>query len=109
MIADIAIKYWLEVAFGIVVAILTGLYRKLSKQFKSDQERRKAVDDGLQALLRDRIVYAYGEYVVDKKPCPIYGKENVNDMYDAYHRLGGNGTITRLVEQINSLPTQIDP
>lgn len=109
MVADIAIKYWLEVAFGIVVAILTGLYRKLSKQVKLEQEKRKAADDGLQALLRDRIVQAYNEYVVTKKSCPIYGKENVNAMYEAYHKLGGNGTITHLVEQINALPSTATP
>lgn len=105
MLAEIAIKYWVEFAFGIVVALLGGLYKKLSKQFKQEQEKRKSVEAGLQALLRDRIVQAYNEYVIDKKPCPIYGKENVNAMYDAYHSLGGNGTITTLVDQINSLPT----
>ena len=36
---DFVVKYWLEVAFGLVVAILTGLYRKLSKQVKEEQEK----------------------------------------------------------------------
>ena len=104
---DFVVKYWLEVAFGLIVAILTGLYRKLAKQMQREQEKRKAADDGLQALLRDRIVQAYNYYAVSKHCCPIYAKENVNAMYEAYHKLGGNGTITGLVAKIEQLPTEL--
>lgn len=103
---DFIIKYWLEVAFGLIVAILTGLYRKLAKQMKEEQEKRNAADDGLQALLRNSIVQAYNQYYVDLKYCPIYAKENVDSMYNAYHRLGGNGTVTSLKEKIDALPTE---
>ena len=103
---DFIVKYWLEVAFGLIVAILTGLYRKLAKQLKEEQEKRKAADDGLQALLRDRIVQAYNHYCLEKKYCPIYAKENVDSMYNAYHRLGGNGTVTGLKDKIDALPTE---
>lgn len=104
---DFIVKYWMEAAFGLVVAILTGLYHKLSKQLNDEREKRKAADDGLRALLRDRIVQAYNEYFMEKKYCPIYAKENVDSMYDAYHKLGGNGTITRLKEKLDALPTEL--
>lgn len=103
---DFFINYWPEVAVSLVVAILTGLYHRLAKQMKEEKEKRKAADDGLQALLRNSIIDSYNHYVVEKKFCPVYGKENVDAMYDAYHRLGGNGTVTRLVNQINELPTE---
>lgn len=105
MLWDFIVKYWLEVAFGLVLAGLGFVYRKMAKQIKEDREKNKAIEDGMRALLRNELIQAYNLYVVDKKYCPVYGKENVNAMYDAYHRLGGNGTITRLKEQIDNLPT----
>ena len=98
-------KYWLEVAFGLVLTALGFVYRKMAKQIKEDREKNKAIEDGMKALLRNELILAYNLYVVDKKYCPVYGKENVNAMYDAYHRLGGNGTITQLKQQIDDLPT----
>lgn len=102
---DFIAKYWIEFGFGAVLTILGALYRKMSKQIREDREKQKAIEDGMRALLRNEIITAYNQYVVDKKYCPVYGKENVNAMYDAYHRLGGNGTITQLKQQIDDLPT----
>ena len=31
--------------------------------------------------------------------------ENILDSYGAYHALGGNGTITKMVEELKKLPT----
>ena len=31
--------------------------------------------------------------------------ENVLESYAAYHSLGGNGTITKMVEELKQLPT----
>ena len=103
---DFIVKYWLEVAFGLIVACLTALYRKLSKQMVEQRVKQKAVEDGMQALLRDRIIGAYNHYAVDRGYCPVYGKENVDAMYSAYHALGGNGTITHLKQKIDALPTE---
>ena len=105
-VIDFIVKYWLEVAFGLIVACLTALYRKLSKQMKEQKAKQEAMDAGVRALLRDRIVGAYNHYAVDRGYCPIYAKENVNQMYEAYHTLGGNGTVTKLKEQIDELPTE---
>ncbi|MDR0923385.1 MAG: hypothetical protein LBN31_03420 [Hungatella sp.] len=39
-----------------------------------------------------------------KRFCPIYAKENVKRMYDAYHDLGGNDAATRLKDNLLSMP-----
>lgn len=75
--------------------------RRLAEQ----KQREDAVGFGVQALLRDRIIQAYNHYT-EKGYCPIYGLENVEEMYRQYHALGGNGTITELVERVKELPTQ---
>lgn len=66
-----------------------------------------AIRAGLRALLRDRILQAYNHYHEDKGYCPIYALENVEEMYKQYHALGGNGTITKLVEELKELPTSV--
>ncbi|MFQ9892423.1 MAG: hypothetical protein ACLRWH_04500 [Emergencia sp.] len=94
-------KYWLEALFGGVIAVMGVCWKKLSSRAK----KQDAVGLGVQALLRDRIIQAYNHYT-EKGYCPIYGLENVEEMYNQYHALGGNGTITELVERVKELPTQ---
>ena len=66
---------------------------------------RQAIFDGMQALLRDRIIGVNNHYQ-DKRFCPIYVKENVKRMYDAYHDLGGNDVATRLKDNLLSMPEE---
>lgn len=103
---DFIVKYWVEFAFGVVVAILTALYRNLSKRIKDTQQKDKAMEDGIRELLKDRIIQAHDYYVNEKKSCSAYRKASIDSMYEAYHSLGGNGTVTRLCQEIDSLPTE---
>lgn len=65
--------------------------------------RYKAIREGLRAILRDRILTSYKHY--EKKGfAPIYAVENVENMYKAYHDLGGNGTVTSIYNDFKKLP-----
>lgn len=97
-------KYWLEWMCGIIAAALACGYRRLFKKIRCEKAERKALEAGVQALLRNSIIQSYNKYM-GRESIPIYGRDNVKSMYDAYHALGGNGTITTLVEQLNALPT----
>lgn len=57
---------------------------------------------GVRSLLRKEIIDYYNHYM-DLGYIPIFAMENVIDMYRAYHRLGGNGTITKIVEELKDL------
>lgn len=98
---EFIVKYWLEVLFGLIMAGLTLAYRKLAARVR----RQEAVELGIQALLRDRMIRAYNHYT-EKGYCPIYARENVEELYQRYHDLGGNGTITGLVDKLRELPTE---
>ncbi|MDF2591406.1 MAG: hypothetical protein K0S75_872 [Clostridia bacterium] len=98
---DWILKYWIEVLFGLICAGLVALYRKL--QMKSREQ--DAIKLGIQALLRDRIIQSYNHYH-EKEFCPIYALDNVTALYTQYHALGGNGTVTELVERLKDLPTE---
>ena len=97
--------HWVEWLFAAVSALLALGYRQMAKQLKAERERNQALQDGMQALLRDRIIQAYNHYQ-DKGFCPIYGKENVKRMYDAYHVLGGNDVATELKDKLLKMPEE---
>ena len=58
---------------------------------------------GCSALLRDRIISACDHYF-EKGFAPVYARENITSMYDAYHSLGGDGIVTDMVKQAMELP-----
>ena len=57
----------------------------------------------VRALLRDRIISACDHYF-EKGFAPVYARENITSMYDAYHSLGGDGIVTDMVKQAMELP-----
>ena len=57
---------------------------------------------GVRSLLRKEIINEYNHYM-DIGYIPIYALENVVEMYKAYHRLGGNGACTKIVEELKDL------
>ena len=93
-------RYWLEVIFSVVLAGFGVAYRVLAKRVKEQD----AIKQGIVALLRDRIIQAYNHYM-DKGYCPIYAQDNLHMLFEQYHSLGGNGTVTNLVLELKKLPT----
>ena len=97
---DWAVQYWVVWAFGLLTACLAALWRYALAQHK----RQKALETGVQALLRDRIIQSC-DYYQKKQSISVHGRENIQSMYAAYHALGGNGTVTALVHDVGELPT----
>lgn len=92
-------QYWLEACFGLLVSAIIFGTKKIFTKFKAIKEEQAAQSRGIQALLRDSIVRAYYHYC-DDEVITLHGLQNVNAMYEEYHNLGGNGTITKLVNDI---------
>lgn len=99
-------NYAAEVVFGLISTVLTAAFVQLNRKIKKRMERHDALEVGMQAILRDRLIQSYNHYVVDKTYAPIYAKENVTNMYEAYHALGGNGAITKMYGEFMDLPTE---
>lgn len=98
---DWIVKYWVEFLFGGLIAAVGALYRLLL----AERKKRKALEAGVRAILRNDIIKLADKYL-DAGEIPVYAMETVTAMYDAYHELGGNGTITKLVEEVKRLPTR---
>lgn len=109
------IKYWTEWFFGLIIAgmgwLLKRLYGKLKKERKAREEMARlaeektvALEDGMRALLRRQILIDC-EAAQRAEWCAAKSKETISVMYEAYHRLGGNGVVTPTVRQvIDELP-----
>lgn len=100
---DTIFNYGMELAYGLITAGLTGALAQLNYRIKRRMLEQDAIKNGMQAILRDRIIQAYNHYVV-KGWLPFYAMENVTHMYDAYHALGGNGAVTELYEKMLKMP-----
>lgn len=99
-------SYW-SIISTIITVVAVPAIGYLYKKYKQADQRQKAVELGVQALLRDRIVQAYYHYT-ERDWITLHGLENVNAMYKEYHALGGNGTVTTLVETLRDLEVRDD-
>ena len=96
-------KYWLEWIFGLCIAVLTALWRSVSARLKKQQAENAALRDGMRSLLRSQIVENCERALRDGW-CGTRLRDTISDLYTSYHTLGGNGTVTILVEQAMHLP-----
>ena len=99
-------SYW-SIISTIITVVAVPAVGYLYKNYKQADARQKAVELGVQALLRDRIVQSYDHYE-GRGWITLHGLENVNAMYKEYHALGGNGTVTALVNTIHELEVRDD-
>ena len=88
-------------ATGILSIAVTELVRRVKREKQHDE----ATEKGLQALLRDRLIYQYDKYK-DKGYAPIYAKENFENLYKQYHNLGANGVMDDIYNDFRKLPTR---
>lgn len=72
------------------------------KRIELENKRREANSKGTMLLLRGQLMTYHDKYV-KKGYIPSYAYENFIEMYEAYHRLGGNGMVTHMKEEIENL------
>lgn len=105
------------IALPIILTALMGyivwLLQEQKKQKKTDgierdvrieQERkqREANSQGTMLLLRVQLIEYHDKYM-QLGEIPSYAYENFNEMYAAYHKLGGNGMVTKMKQEIEEL------
>lgn len=69
---------------------------------KKQKRDRDANSKGTMLLLRVQLIEYHDKYM-RLGEIPSYAYENFNEMYDAYHKLGGNGTVTKMKQEIEEL------
>lgn len=86
-------------ALSIVLTALMGYVVWLLKNQKKD---RDANSKGTMLLLRVQLIEYHDKYM-RLGSIPSYAYENFCEMYNAYHKLGGNGMITKMMHEIEEL------
>lgn len=92
---DFIIKYWMELLFTIITSSTIYIFKE-----------HKGLKSGLKALLRNEIIRIYENYSI-LGYCPNYMKENVNEIYNNYKLLGGNGYASNIIDKIYDLPNEL--
>lgn len=98
------VKYWVEWFFGLLIAAIGVYSRHIAKQVQKERAEQKALRDGMRSLLRRQII-ADCEHAIAEGYCPTATKDTIEDMYQSYHALGGNGVVTGLKDQTMNLST----
>lgn len=96
---------WLEWVYAFVTFVLAGLYGNVLRHIRAEQKKNDAIAKGIKSLLRESIVHNYNKYQ-DREYCPIYAKESIKRVYEAYHNLGGNDVATKLYNTLLAMPEE---
>ena len=94
---------WISLLFG--SGILIEVFRRLFKKISDNEGKTKAIQAGVQALLRDRLIAEYNA-ALRKGYSHIYDKENFENMWQQYHNLGANGVMDEIRDKYQELPTE---
>ena len=85
--------------YTIALPVVLGYIVWLLQNQKKD---RDANTKGTMLLLRVQLIEYHDRYMA-LGSIPSYAYENFCEMYEAYHKLGGNGMITKMKEEIEEL------
>ena len=100
-----AADWWLTWAFGLLAGYLIFKVKCLKNKQTAAEKQQAALESGVQALLRGELIRSYEKYH-EQGYITVHGLEAANKAYDAYHELGGNGTITGLVKGMREMEVE---
>lgn len=80
-----------------------GKVRAASKKKQTEENKSKLVEKGLMVLTRSDLMRLH-DIFIRKGYCPMSIKVSIEEEYEVYHELGGNGMATQMMEEILALP-----
>ena len=95
--------------YNIIVTIVTssgilGIVTKtLLARMKKNEQRQKALELGVQALLRAEMIEQYEKYKANGA-APLYARDNYENMWIQYESLGVNGVMSDIHNKFMNLP-----
>lgn len=86
-----------------IVARIRTKTDKTQKEIDKEKEEMDALKLGMRAMLWQEINHIFTE-AKNNKGLTVDERHNLENIYQAYHALGGNGTGTRLHDEAMNLP-----
>lgn len=77
----------------------------LVKTIRTEAKRQKALELGVQAMLRSQMINDYNKWYVNKGYAPIWAKDSFENVWVQYEALGKNGVMDEIHQELMSLPT----
>ena len=90
----------------IITTVVGAILGFIATKFKRNKKKDLAIEQGVQALLRNEIIRRYREFE-SKGEISILDKENLEEMFVQYKNLGGNGTVKKMMDELINLKTKI--
>ena len=86
-----------------IPTLIVSLWTHLIRRIKHSDEQTRALQKGVQALLRERLIHSYRKFF--KLGFVDYNDRlNVENMYQQYHSLGENGVMDDMHLRFMNLP-----
>ena len=86
-----------------IPTLIASLWAHLIRRIKHSDEQTKALQRGVQALLRERLLHSYRKFF--KLGYVDYNdRQNVDNMYQQYHSLWENGVMDGMHVRFMALP-----
>lgn len=86
----------------ILSPLLVAMFGYIVWLLKQQKKDRDANGKGTMLLLRVQLI-EYHDKFMSIGEIPSYAYENFEEMYEAYHALGGNGMVTKMHSEIQEL------
>lgn len=103
---ELYLQFILMIANGILTLAISWAGWKLNKYRKREEARevKEHARDVLQLAVARAMLVRECNHYIDKGYAPLYAIASVAEMYDAYHKLGGNGAVTGAYNEFINLP-----
>lgn len=86
-----------------IIMLINALVRRAGAETRQAQREDEAMQEGMRSILHTHIIEIC-DRCMDRGYVHLHNLEAVDSMYKAYHDLGGNGTVTKCVEDFRQLP-----
>lgn len=86
---------------GVMAIVLAALQRRWQKKDKSD-DKMDAQTEALKVIMIDRVRYL-GKTYIKQGYIGFEDKETLQEMYNAYKALGGNGHLQMVMSEVEKL------
>ncbi len=93
------IKYLIEILFSFLSFLFVFLYNKVKKMLNTVNSTKNS----LLVLTKNEFIQKYYFYKRQNAIC-IYEKEALISLYSEYKKLGGNGIVENIFEELDKIP-----